>query len=349
MKLTWDMGTAYDLFASLFVIHNPGDFGVRASWAAGVRSRIPASSRQLFQDAEPYLICPVWWIQSLPTPKDASAAIRQLESMDPAEVLPALTICPGCKDDTDDIFLQVRENRSWNDTHLDELLGHFKKHGKGTGSGQRKNLSKWLDWWSKPDEFGELYVEGISEYFDNFFREEERRILPAIRAGLEDAQKLASQRSEQELIEELSQGIQSETLLGNEAILLVPSFWITPRIAFGKADKNTGFMQFGARPKDASIIPGETVPDSLAAGLHALSDPTRLRILKLIAAEPLTQTEIAKKLRLRTPTISHHMSALRLASLVVRAYPHGDMNQAKFSLRKKRIKEICAMIGDFLS
>lgn len=41
-KLYWDFGTAYDLFLSLHVLHEPDIFGLKASWAAGVRSRIPS-------------------------------------------------------------------------------------------------------------------------------------------------------------------------------------------------------------------------------------------------------------------------------------------------------------------
>jgi len=45
-KIQWDIGTAYDLFVSLRALHDPDTFGVRASWAAGVRSRLPTEHRQ---------------------------------------------------------------------------------------------------------------------------------------------------------------------------------------------------------------------------------------------------------------------------------------------------------------
>jgi hypothetical protein len=44
--ITWDSGTAYDLFVSLRVLHEPDKFDLRASWAAGVRSRsLPATGK----------------------------------------------------------------------------------------------------------------------------------------------------------------------------------------------------------------------------------------------------------------------------------------------------------------
>ena len=32
--LLWDIGTAYDMFISLDVLHNPDKFGLRGAWAA---------------------------------------------------------------------------------------------------------------------------------------------------------------------------------------------------------------------------------------------------------------------------------------------------------------------------
>ena len=45
-QLTWEIGTVYDLFTSLNVIHDPARYGLRGSWAAGVRSRLPVEQRE---------------------------------------------------------------------------------------------------------------------------------------------------------------------------------------------------------------------------------------------------------------------------------------------------------------
>ena len=49
-KLHWEWGTAYDMFISLEVLHNPSDFGVRSSWASSVRKRIPAEEHDRIFD-----------------------------------------------------------------------------------------------------------------------------------------------------------------------------------------------------------------------------------------------------------------------------------------------------------
>ena len=51
-QLTWNFGTAYDLFVSLHVLHEPNRFGIRPSWAAGVRSRLSSDDRETLEQAE---------------------------------------------------------------------------------------------------------------------------------------------------------------------------------------------------------------------------------------------------------------------------------------------------------
>ncbi|MBG0786260.1 MAG: hypothetical protein H0S79_14280, partial [Anaerolineaceae bacterium] len=50
-QILWDQGSAYDLFISLRILHKPDEFGLRPSWAAGVRSRLPLSLRETLEQA----------------------------------------------------------------------------------------------------------------------------------------------------------------------------------------------------------------------------------------------------------------------------------------------------------
>ena len=74
---------------------------------------------------------------------------------------------------------------------------------------------------------------------------------------------------------------------------------------------------FGKRPSGTSLVPGEQVPEELLNGLKAMADPTRLRILKFLIQESWTPSELAKALRLRPPTVIHHLNILRLAGFVL--------------------------------
>ena len=66
--------------------------------------------------------------------------------------------------------------------------------------------------------------------------------------------------------------------------------------------------------------------EDLSLLFKALSDPARLRILGLLAERPHAGHELADRLALTPPTISHHMRRLVAARLVDvdarRAVPH---------------------------
>ena len=77
-KLLWEIGTAYDLFISLLVLHEPEDYGLRGSWAAGVRSRLPAGERKVLEDAIQLFHIPLQWLHALPEPQDSATALCTL-------------------------------------------------------------------------------------------------------------------------------------------------------------------------------------------------------------------------------------------------------------------------------
>jgi len=96
-----------------------------------------------------------------------------------------------------------------------------------------------------------------------------------------------------------------------------------------------------------SLVPGEVVPDALYQTLKALADPTRLRILRYLTAEPLTPAELSRRLRLRPPTVSHHLYTLRLARLVHFTIEKGD--KRRYSLRQDAVDSTMAALGSFLN
>ncbi len=54
----------------------------------------------------------------------------------------------------------------------------------------------------------------------------------------------------------------------------------------------------------------------LAQGFSMLSSPTRLHILRLLCNGPKNVTALCKALRLKQPTVSHHLGLLRMGRLV---------------------------------
>lgn len=71
---------------------------------------------------------------------------------------------------------------------------------------------------------------------------------------------------------------------------------------------------------------------TLIKTFKAVSDPNRLRILKMLEARSLCVCEIAEILNLATSTVSKHLSILRDADLIV---DHKDGKWVNFRLNKE--------------
>ena len=75
----------------------------------------------------------------------------------------------------------------------------------------------------------------------------------------------------------------------------------------------------------------------LGAFFQGLSDPTRVRILELLATEPLTVTELVDRLDLAQGRVSSHLSCLRWCGYV-EARAEGRYN--RYRLVDERVREI---------
>lgn len=347
-RLFWDIGTAYDLFISLSVLHDPSAFGLRAAWAAGMRSRLPTEERETLEQYERMKIAkmPFHWISDLPEPKDGRTAIEALGQVPAEQRLPLLANDPETPTGISAILDQVAQGGAWEDAHIEEIFSVFEEMGKEHRP-SREPVETMLDWWSDLQASGERLLSALRTYYEVFFAEEEQRIRPALQEALERAQQLAERLSVPDLLEELSQGVRLEEGVQTPELQLAPSYWGTPLLIFGKLSADREIMLFGARPLQASLVPGEVVPDALVQALKALSDPTRLRILRYLAEEPLTPSQLARRLRLRSSTVTHHLDVLRLATLV-RFRLSGKGKDRRYALRQDAVNSVFAALEGFL-
>jgi len=314
ITLYWESGTAYELFVSLYVLHKPELFGIRASWAAGIRSRIPAAERKLLEEVVPFTGFPLTWIHKLPGPKDAISALWALKQIPPAERMIRM-INEEEKDSVwNKALMNVARKCAWDQDDL-VILKDFLKE-KGEAALDDKKIISLLARWAAPEELGEGFLTALQAYQQAFFEEEEKRLDPILKAGLERARQLAPKMSIEELLTELSQGVRLEDIYCCKNLVILPAFWTTPLVLYMKSDEDTMLFMFGVRPVDMSAIPGEMVPDGLLRALRALSDTSRLKILYYLSKEELTASELSRRLRLRAPTVTHHLSELRLSGLV---------------------------------
>jgi DNA-binding transcriptional ArsR family regulator len=341
----WDWGTAYDLFASLYVLHNPDKFDLRGAWAAGVRSRLTADQRTIIEDAQDlFFNTPFGWLSHLPEPKDSATALWKLGQIPPPNRLPTLAFHANEPPEIFEILTGVAARGSWTERDF-ENLGVLYQQRSGLALSQASITT--LNWWAHPDEFGERYLAALQAYVSVFFAEEERRIKPYLQQALSDAKELADKLEFPELMLELSQGEKITTFEEAEEITFVPSYWTTPLIMADCIVTGHWVVLFGARPAEAALIPGEVVPDAMLRALKALSDPTRLHILRYLRGKPQTPSQLAKKLRLRPPTVIHHLNTLRLAGLVYVTLE--DEQEKRYTVRESAMEHMFTTLENFLS
>ena len=290
---------------------------------------------------------PLEWLYALPAPKNARSILDLLEGMKPEEVLPTVAFSPGVQHKCKEVFRGILQRGQWSQADLEAYKSCLGPAHANLPEGEPGSSERWLDSWTRPAEFGAAWRLGLREYYEVFFREEERRIQPEVENALVRARDLASRLSVAELFDELSQGIRVDNHLRVRSLILVPCYWCSPRILYTSFGDDQEIVLFGARPPDASLIPGDEVPGRLLLALEALSDPTRLSILRAVIEQPLTQADIARRLRLRPPTISHHLKSLRIAGLI--AYIGTGKDETRYGARLQQIEQACAGLKEFLA
>ncbi len=343
-QIQWDWGTAYDLFASLHVLHHPEQFGLRGSWAAGVRSRLTVAQRTTLEQAQRlFFTRPLAWVARLPAPKDAGVALLSLGQLSAKQRLSALAYHAEQAPEVTTTLQGVMERRGWDESDLDQLKRHqFFKVDRP----DQQDLVDTLNCWAHPDEFGDQYLAALQAYVAVFFAEEELRIKPFIQQALLRGQELASRQAFAQLFLELSQGVKIAALEEADQVTLVPSHWITPLVMYDCVVDRRWVVLYGARPAQESLVPGELVPDALLHALKALSDPTRLLILRYLSDKPHAPAQLAKKLRLRSPTVIHHLNALRLAGLVYVTL-EGQEDRC-YAVRASAVADIFEVLNKFI-
>lgn len=146
-----------------------------------------------------------------------------------------------------------------------------------------------------------------------------------------------------ELVERFTGGVRWVPNPGIQRLVLAPSYFGRPyNYIFAGRD----WYMF-AYPLADSAVGGDptAVPAASIRLFKALGDESRLRILRLLAGGDLYLTEIADRMGLSKPTISHHLAQLRAAGLVT-ITEAGALTY--YSLRRDRIAEAGLELGRFL-
>jgi DNA-binding transcriptional ArsR family regulator len=147
----------------------------------------------------------------------------------------------------------------------------------------------------------------------------------------------------EELVERITGGVRWVPDPGTRRLLLSPSYFARPyNYVFGGRD-----WHMFAYPLAESALgaDADAVPAASIRLFKALGDESRLRILRLLASGDLYLTEIADRMGLSKPTVSHHLAQLRAAGLVTITQA-GALTY--YSIRRDRIADAGVELTRFL-
>jgi DNA-binding transcriptional ArsR family regulator len=137
-----------------------------------------------------------------------------------------------------------------------------------------------------------------------------------------------------DFVEQATGGVRWVADPGTLRLYLSPSYFTRPyNYVFGGRD-----WHMFAYPLAEAALDGDrgAVPAASVRLFKALGDESRLRILHLLASGDLYLTEIAERMSLSKPTVSHHLALLRAAGLVT-ITEAGALTY--YSLRRDRIAD----------
>jgi DNA-binding transcriptional ArsR family regulator len=187
----------------------------------------------------------------------------------------------------------------------------------------------------------------MREYHSAFFAEEEKREKSVLERMVDEAREMAASSTVSDTVERVSHGFTISEDIDLRKLVLAPSIWFHPFTIRMPLAQRELLVVWGAHPPGYKLVPGELVPDEALLVLRALGDATRLRLLRLIAAEPRSLQSLAQEVKLSLPTVSHHIRELRGAGLI-RLEIGGSGRESKYTVRWPSAQQAFRELEEFV-
>ena len=264
-----------------------------------------------------------------PEIRTSDALVAALEGLTPADLVVAML---GDFDIGPDTEALARSAAAGDAMALDQVVAAAGEHAKGVKivladpDATYDRILRVLQAWAVPFAAIETRIASIGE------RDFESRA--GDRATLDSL----------DLIERTTGGVRWLPTSGIRRVILAPSYYSRP---YNYLLGGEGWRFFGYPVADDAVDVADPLapPLSVVRFHRALGDPTRMRILKLLAGRDLYATEIAQQLGLSKPTIKHHLALLR-AARVVTITESGAV--VYYSLRRNRRDDAAAELKRYL-
>jgi DNA-binding transcriptional ArsR family regulator len=318
------VSVTYDFLISLHVAlasaeHDYADYDVGREWIEAARKRCGVANPEALGvlgrylgDGRPgslhaTLISLVW---RCPEPREPLEFLTWLRELPSAKFTEVLLDQEGLGPDWAELLAATLEELASSTavgTAYKRLLARYPEDVRTTVAAVLADLEGTRD----------ALLAALRVWYDTVFAAERERILPLLR---QEADALERRRAEMPLdvfIEQAMRGVQWQSASGLRRIVFAPSYFSRPAVHYhvwhGTLTFCTPLIYASpdARRGDPRAPDEETLHFFLALG-----DPSRLRILRLLAERQMYLTELADRMELTKATTKHHMVKLRDAGLV---------------------------------
>lgn len=177
-------------------------------------------------------------------------------------------------------------------------------------------------------------VRLLPEWNRHYFQTLDPLILQTLHQDAVEKENMLSTVSAEEMVELATNGLRHTASEALRRIVLVPSYHNRP-FTLSQHMRSLIICRY---PVDLPPADPDAPAPSLLRITRSLADENRLRILRFLAGQPRTFTEIVGHAGLAKSTVHHHMVALRAAGLL-HVTGHGP-NVTVYSLREEAVREV---------
>jgi DNA-binding transcriptional ArsR family regulator len=340
-QLAIDSGGAYELLMSLSTVFDEADHSVAEigqQWIAEARNRAGAELMdqisELTQGNADFLVHLVPLAYDAPAPRTARGFIDHLASVDARDMLLLVA--------------------GYFDYHMRRAIPPetMRNAIEGDKRAARECIvacEQWPEWQAflshilarDADEVKAELLAALEGWYERVWKADEPTALPIVERDAEAKRDLARQLPFERFVETATNGVQFVPHAGVDRLVLIPSWVHRPWVSYAEY----GGTMFLVYPVADESVAGETdaPPLRLLRLTKALGDEKRLRILRALAAGPLTLVELAEQFEVAKTTMHHHMVMLRSAGLV-----SVGAGAKEYRLRSDVLPSLATMLGGYL-
>lgn len=182
-----------------------------------------------------------------------------------------------------------------------------------------------------PEEHGPRIADVVERFDAAIWRDVDRETMePIHRDVAHHQQRLARGTDPREVIVAATNGYELADEATLRRVVLLPSYWMRPWLVVGRLGADTEVISTVVADEFLAL-PAETPPPALTKLFKALSDASRLRLLRRMSSGPISLTEATDALDVTKATAHHHLSVLRQSGIVAM---RGSGRSTRYALRE---------------